>query len=216
MNQVVPPSFLFHYSLGMPREDRLPGPKGALIPGSVPLLMFPSGLNTSEQNVQWRAAWSEDGIALSLAVSGKTSEPSGRWSSLQNSDYLMICIDTRHTANVHRATEYCLAFRVLVSDEDASDAPTVQAYEFAQRSAKVAFDPRRCRVESKKKENGYLLDLWIPSTQIPGFADAIEIGHIGFYLIIHDSELGEIPLSVGGDFPVTHDPSTWIQLELQA
>ena len=215
MNQIVPPSFLFHYSLGMPKEERLPGPRGMLIPGSVSPLMFPSNLNAVNQNVQLRAAWNEDGVSFSVTVLGKTMEPTGLWSRIASSDYLMVCLDTRHTANVHRATEFCLALRVLISDEDADDAPTLQFYEFAQRSAKVASDARRCRVESKQLPNGYQLDLWLPSTQIPGFADAIEIGHIGFYLMVHDTELGEIPLSVGGDFPVTHDPSTWIQLELQ-
>lgn len=217
MNQIVPPSFLFHYSLGLPREDRLPGPKGSLVPGFVPALMMPFTMNSEEQNVRIRAAWNDEGIGLSVHVSRKSMPPSGRWQSIANSDHLTFCLDTRHTANVHRFTEYCLSFRVLVSDDDADDAPTIRYQEVAQqRTSKVAFDPRRCRVERKDSESGYQLDLWVPATQIPGFADAIEIGHVGFYLIVHDVELGEIPLSVGGDFPVTYDPSTWIQLELQS
>ncbi|MBL8810502.1 MAG: hypothetical protein JNM43_10030 [Planctomycetaceae bacterium] len=216
MNQIVPPSFLFHYSLGMPKEERLPGPKGAMIPAAIPPLMIPSSLNSSEQRFQLRAAWSEDGIALSVKVQGKSSEPSGTWTNLRDSDYLFVCINTRHNTNVHRVTEFCLAFQVLVRDEDNQDSPSIKFYEYAQRATKVNFDPRRCRAESKMHDKGYQLELWVPASQIPGFGDAMEIGHIGFYLIVHDADRGEFPLSVGGDFPVTHDPSTWIQLDLQS
>jgi hypothetical protein len=49
-----------------------------------------------------------------------------------------------------------------------------------------------------------------------GFDEAPSIGRIGFYCVVHDTELGEIPLSIADDFPIAFDPSTWLQLELKA
>ena len=69
-------------------------------------------------------------------------------------------------------------------------------------------------VNVQNQRDGYQLELWIPTTQMPGFDQIEEIGHLGFYVVVEDTELGQLPLSVGDDFPVAHDPSTWLQLNL--
>jgi hypothetical protein len=78
----------------------------------------------------------------------------------------------------------------------------------------VAQDPRRCRLETVLASDGYTLSVWIPGSQLPGFAELAETHALGLYVIIEDSELGQLPMSVGGDFPIAWNPSLWTRMEL--
>ena len=158
--------------------------------------------------------WAGDGTHRSRK---ETAEPSGRRNDLKHSDHVLVLIDTRHTANVHRATEFCTALQILPADEAADDQPTVQFVEIGQqRNTRRDQDAKRVVVSVETVSDGYRMELWIPAAQIPGFAESPEIGHIGFYVVVEDTELGQLPLSIGDDFPVAHDPSTWLQLNLDA
>lgn len=213
---IVPPSFLFHYQLSIPRIDDLPGKKGK--PLQLPEdagVFVPAVLNEFSAGLQLKVAWNPEGLALEIGVPGKKMEPQGRWHDLKHSDHIQISIDTRHTANVHRATEYCTSLQILPSDDDADDKPTVKFVEIAQqRSTRRDQSAGKVAPVVKSQKDGYKLDVWIPAAQLPGFAETPEIGHLGFYLVVEDSELGQLPLSIGDDFPTSHDPSTWLQLNL--
>lgn len=213
---IVPPSFLFQYQLSVPRVDGLPRKKGkSLQLADVPKVFVPSSLNEGTTGFELKLGWNPDGLAVEVSVSGKKNEPAGRRHDLKNSDVVYVFIDTRHTANVHRATEYCTALLILPSDEAADDTPTIQFVEIAQqRGTRRQPDAKRVMLNLHNQRDGYQLDLWIPATQMPGFDQIEEIGHLGFYVVVEDTELGQLPLSIGDDFPVAHDPSTWLQLNL--
>ena len=174
-------------------------------------------MNDTDNAFGLRMAWNQEGLGIELDMPGKKLPPAGRHKDLKNSDYISLFVDTRHTANVHRATEYCLSLVVLPCDEDAGEKPSAAFVEIAQqRASRRDRDGRKCPVQVHVRPDGYRLEIWIPTSQMFGFDEAPEIGRIGFSCLIHDTELGEIPLNVGGDFPVAFDPSTWLQLELKS
>ena len=213
---IVPPSLLFQYQLAVPRIDGIPRVKGTLLDlPEASTLFVPSSLQGLDSHLQLRLAWNTNGLGLRVDVGGKKLTPSGRRRDLRSSDHIQVFVDTRHTANVHRATEYCSAVVVLPSDDDEDDQPTVAFVEIAQqRVTRNDRSGNKCRAKLQLRNDGYSLELWLPASQLPGFADVAEIGHLGFYLIVEDTELGQLPLSIGGDFPVSYDPSTWLQLHL--
>lgn len=213
---IVPPSFLFQYQLSVPRVEGLPKKKGkSLQLPDAARIFVPSSLNDATAGLELKLGWNPDGLAIEILVRGKKQEASGRRHDLKNSDVVFVFIDTRHTANVHRATEFCTALQILPGDEAADDEPTVAFVEIAQqRGTRRQPDAKRVMVNMQNHRDGYQLELWIPTTQMPGFDQIEEIGHLGFYVVVEDTELGQLPLSIGDDFPVAHDPSTWLQLHL--
>ena len=214
---IVPPSFLFQYSMAVPRVEAIPHKKGSLLQLDDGCSLFvPGSMNDTDNAFGLRMAWNQEGLGIELDMPGKKLPPAGRHKDLKNSDYISLFVDTRHTANVHRATEYCFSLVVLPCDEEADEKPSAAFVEIAQqRASKRDRDGRKCPVQVHVRPDGYRLEIWIPTSQMFGFDEAPEIGRIGFSCLIHDTELGEIPLNVGGDFPVAFDPSTWLQLELK-
>jgi hypothetical protein len=215
---IVPPSFLFQYSMAVPRVEAIPRKKGSLLQLDDGCSLFvPGSMNDTDNAFGLRMAWNQEGLGIELDMPGKKLPPAGRHKDLKNSDYISLFVDTRHTANVHRATEYCLSLVVLPCDEDADEKPSAAFVEIAQqRASRRDRDGRKCPVQLHVRPDGYRMEIWIPTSQMFGFDEAPEIGRIGFSCLIHDTELGEIPLNVGGDFPVAFDPSTWLQLELKS
>lgn len=139
----------------------------------------------------------------------------GRSDGLSNSDTVQLMLDTRHTANVHRATAYCTSLLVLPVDEQNQQRPTALVRDIAQqRDQRTSESAAAAQMQCERTSDGYQLEVWLPTEMLHGFAEATEIGRLGFYCVVRDSELGELPLSVGGDFPVSFDPSTWIGMEL--
>lgn len=212
---IVPPSFLFHYQLPVLRIDGLPKKGRSLQLSDAARIFVPSALNQGVSGIELKLAWNPGGFAMELAVRGKKAEPTGRRHDLKHSDFVQVFLDTRHTANVHRATEFCTALVILPSDEGADGKPTLQFVEIAQqRGTRRQQDAKRVMINVQSLSDGYQIELWMPADQLPGYGDIAEIGHLGFYLVVEDTELGQLPLSIGADFPVTHDPSTWLQLNL--
>ncbi|MCX7396396.1 MAG: hypothetical protein NT138_01820 [Planctomycetales bacterium] len=204
--------------MAVPRVEAIPHKIGSLLQLDDGCSLFvPGSMNDTDNAFGLRMAWNQEGLGIELDMPGKKLPPAGRHKDLKNSDYISLFVDTRHTANVHRATEYCLSLVVLPCDEDADEKPSAAFVEIAQqRASRRDRDGRKCPVQVHVRPDGYRLEIWIPTSQMFGFDEAPEIGRIGFSCLIHDTELGEIPLNVGGDFPVAFDPSTWLQLELKS
>lgn len=163
-----------------------------------------------------RLAWNEGGLALQVEVQGKEQPAVGDLARPRASDGVTIWIDTRDARTSHRASRYCHQFHFLAAgggpdkDEPAfvqskinralQDAPLVSA-----ESVPFQLVPRR---------GGYRLEAFLPATAINGF-DPEQNRRLGLHVAVHDQELGEQSLSVGGDFPWAEDPSLWSVLELR-
>ncbi|MEQ9406719.1 MAG: hypothetical protein RIK87_03295 [Fuerstiella sp.] len=217
MDLLVPPSLLFDYRLRIPQcSGPLSGTKGRLLklPESSQLFI-PSRLNEQPVFASVRAAWNTDGFALSVNVSGKPAPPSGVSADLVRSDCLLVWMDLRPAGNVHRATEYCHHLVFLPVDEHQDGGPSVVVQPIAQQRARRGeTDPGKIKCRTHTRNDGYELEIWIPGSQLYGFRDISELGRIGFCCVVQDMDLGEQPLSLGREFPIGFDPSTWPQLEL--
>ena len=215
MNQVVPPSLLFQFQPTIPRLDEMPRKKGGLLqlPDSAEIFV-PNSLNRPNAGFLLRAAWNKAGLGIGITVSGKKMPVAGRREGLEHSDAVQLMIDTRHTASVHRATAYCTSLTVLPVDEQNGRKPTLIVRDIAQqREQRSSGKTEAAGLQCELIEGGYRLEIWLPAEMLYGFDESPEIGRIGFYCVVRDSELGELPLNVGGDFPIAFDPSTWMPLE---
>src|SRR5262249_23481469 len=81
------------------------------------------------------------------------------------------------------------------------------------RAASAKGTDSALKVWSEIRDDGYLLELWIPAEALSGF-DPDASRQLGFYAVVRDAELGEQFLTVGREFPFEHDPSLWQTLEL--
>ncbi len=219
MNQIIPPSLLFDFSLPI-RQCSPPSRRnmGRLLKQKdMSALFFPSSLNDNTAFATVSAGWHPDGLGFIFHVSGKPEACSGSSNDVKRSDCALIWIDTRPAGNVQRATEYCHHFACLPSDQEVAGAPGVVPLPIAQqRIQRIESNPKKmtCRTHSKKE--GYELEVWIPGNQLYGFREISDLGKLGFYCVVQDTHLGDQPLILGDDFPTSYNPSTWIQLELQS
>ncbi|MFM7059518.1 MAG: hypothetical protein ACKO2P_21605 [Planctomycetota bacterium] len=217
MSPAIPPSFLFHFQLPLPRGDELPRSRGRLLGlQNAPELFVPARLNDEATPVRIRGAWNPRGLGLLLQIRGRRNSPAGRWKDPANSDWIHILVDTRHTAGVQRATEFCTSVAVMPVDDDADGDASVRFTDISrQRTLATGQGAESSKVDVQQVAGGYDLEIWLPGSLLPGYAQVAETGILGFYCVIHDTELGDLPLSVGDDFPVAINPSTWLVLALQ-
>jgi hypothetical protein len=217
MNHIVPPSLLFDFQLSIPRcADPSPKTIGRLL--SMPAgsqLFIPAAMNDLPRFADVSVAWNPDGLAVVISVKGKPMNPTGTSRDIKRSDVTLLWIDTRPAGNVHRATEYCHHFACLPVDEHQDNQPAVVVQPIAQqRTTRIDSSAKHIRTRTHLEKGGYDLEVWIPGTQLHGFREITEIGRIGFYCVVQDSNLGEQPLTLDDNFPTGYDPSMWVHLEL--
>lgn len=162
-----------------------------------------------------RAAWSEEGLAFALRVSGKRQPPWCRASRPEDSDSFQVWIDTRDVHNVHRASRFCHRLIFLPSGAGKKlDEPAAAWLPINRaREQPRPIEPKQLRVRSEKRIDGYLLECLVPAAALTGF-DPQEHPRLGFTYAVIDRELGEQTFGVGSPMPYQEDPSLWATLEL--
>ncbi len=168
--------------------------------------------------VDLRLAWSEEGLAFTLLVSGKRQGPWCRPNRLEDSDGVQLWIDTRDVHNVHRATRFCHRFVFLPAGAGqrldkplACWLPIPHAREHPRLVPQDV--PDLLAVRSAKRSGGYLLEGLMAAEALFGF-DPREHPRLGFNYAVLDRELGEQTLAAGSPLPYQEDPSLWATLEL--
>jgi hypothetical protein len=162
-----------------------------------------------------RIAWNEGGVALQVEVRGKEQPAVGDAARPRSSDGVTFWIDTRDARTSHRASRYCHQFHFLA----AGGGPDKDEPAFAQSKINRALqDAPMAAAETVPfqfvpRTGGYRLEAFLPAAALYGF-DPEQNPRLGMHLAVHDQELGEQSLSVGGDFPWAEDPSLWSVLEL--
>ncbi|MBN1394585.1 MAG: hypothetical protein JW959_06150 [Pirellulales bacterium] len=222
---LLPARFLFHFAAPCKRLDKDWTVNGGELDETYRL---PSLVEIEGRGV-WadlRAAWSDEGVALTVIVRGKSKPPCCDRSNPEGSDGLHVWIDTRDVHNVHRAGRFCHRFAFLpenIEGETKKTAARRSAKKFAavcsslpinrakDRPRPVAADSLRayCTINS----DGYGLNVLIPASALTGF-DPAEHPRLGFTYAVIDRELGEQTFAVGGPMPYQEDPSLWATLEL--
>ncbi len=211
---LLPPSFLFRFSVPCGYKSPLWGEKGAGLDESYRLLSL-AELDGRAAFAEFRAAWSEQGLAFAVTVKGKQQAPWCRESRPDDSDGVRIWIDTRDTHNIHRASRFCHQFVFLPAGAGRSlDEPVGE--QLLINRAKENAKPVRLGVLAARREKrpgGYLLECFIPAAALTGF-DLDEHPRLGFTYAVIDRELGEQAFVGGNEFPYREDPSLWATLEL--
>jgi hypothetical protein len=213
-NPLLPTRFLFRFSAPCRYRDPLWTPGKA---GLEERFRLPSFVEL-EERAAWadvRAAWSEAGLALSVAVTGKQQSVWCRQSHPEDSDGLQVLIDTRDVHNVHRAGRFCHRFVFLPCGEGPRlDQPLAEVLPI-HRARELPNPIRGDLLETscQRHRNDYILEAFIPTEALTGF-DPAEHPRLGFTYAVVDRELGQQTFGVGGPMPYQEDPSLWATLEL--
>lgn len=211
---LVSPRFIFRFSLPCRHRARAWTAKGAGLDESYRLV----GLGELEQPGRlpdFRAAWSDAGMAFSLLVEGRQQPPWCRATRLSDSDGLQIWIDTRNVQNVHRAGRFCHRLVFLpCGDEDKASQPVAAVLQINRaREPHGPIHDGQLKVKSQLLADGYRLDAFVPAEALTGF-DPEDHPAVGFTYAVMDRELGTHTLTVGSPMPYREDPSLWATLEL--
>lgn len=209
---VVPPSFLFRYSVPVPRIE----PGDSLLETVAPFPTFDDLLPVTDRDPAFgrlAVGWSERGFGIGVEVTGRTQPLYYDVMEPWESDGLTVWIDTRNTGNVHRATRFCHQFHLLPGAAEV-DEPLWRQLPIA-RAKDDAPDatPRSVEVDLRTDDGGYRLEAWFSPAALHGY-DPESSPRLGFGWHLRDSELGNRYCTVGPEFPITADPSLWITIEL--
>jgi hypothetical protein len=211
-DSLVPPRFVFRFSLPCRHRDPLWTDKG--LEPKYRLASF-AELDAARAPAEFRAAWSEAGLAFTVLVAGKRQPPWCRVNQPDESDGVQLWIDTRDVHNVHRAGRFCHRFLFMPAGAGGRlDQPVAQWLPINRaREQPRAIAPGQLQVRSQRRSDGYTLEILIPAAALTGF-DPAEHPRLGFNYALTDRELGPQTLSAGSPLPFEEDPSLWPTLEL--
>lgn len=162
-----------------------------------------------------RAAWNHSGLAITVALEGKTHPLWCRETKIEDSDGLQVWIDTRDTHNIHRASRFCHRFVFLPAGGGRQFDQPVADQLLVDRARENAnpVRPGQLKVASQLRRDGYTLSAFIPAAALTGF-NPDDHPRLGFTYYLFDRQFGEQTFGVGGQFPFAADPSLWGTLEL--
>jgi hypothetical protein len=212
--QLIAPTFLFRFAVPCRHVEKLWTPRGVEL-GDEFLLPSFAELDDAPQRVQVRAAWSDQGVVISAAVTGKKQAPWCRENRIGDSDGLFIWIDTRDTHNIHRASRFCHQFVFLpAGGGHRQDEPVAEILPI-NRARENPKPPPRGALQGAfhKQREGYRLDCYLPAAAMTGFEPA-EHPRLGFHWALIDREIGEHTFCCPPGLPYREDPSVWGTLEL--
>ena len=212
---LIPHAFLFRFAMPIPPASDLPRPGQWPLGNKLPALPLPSRLDRRDVSVNLRVGWNEAGFGVGIDVAGKSEPPFASRDDPAAGDGLHLWIDTRAAQGAHRAGKFCHRFALLPAvGRGKSATPKVMAVEIPRaRSAAPDSDLSLVTLAAEVTKTGYRLEVWFPAATLHGY-DPAGSPRIGFFALLRDEELGVVPLTVGEEFPVDHDPSLWPTLEL--
>lgn len=217
MNSVIPATFCFRFSSGVPRVDALPRKGKQLLKLTDDCRLFWPGsdLNEGPSPLKLSAAWNLKGLAIAAEVTGKQHPAVSNIERPDETDAVQIWINTRNTTTIHRANRLCHHFCLLPNGGgDEGLEPVVRQIPIARATEDAPiFQPDAFRSRSERTKHGYKLEAWLPSECLNGF-DSAESSQLAFYAMLRDSELGDHCLTVDAAFPFASDPSLWQTLDL--
>lgn len=217
---LIPQAFWFRVALACPRIDGIPreGAKGRLL--DLPATAAFPELTQLEGRPSWaeiRMAWNPKGLGIAVEVTGKAGPIGADPDDPTFSDGIQICLDTRDSRDVHRATRFCHRFSAnLAATRDGSKLKVA----VLQRSIhRAQAEPPRAKPESilsraEKTRAGWRLELFFAADALHGF-DPETNRRFGIMMQVTDPARGDQFLGVGREFPIIDDPSLWATLELK-
>lgn len=216
MAALLPPAFLFRYMFPVRLVAGVTGAsdvRGQIIDSD--RLPSPLELNGEDSFASVAVIANADGLGVSFSINGKAAPTVCDVANPVETDGMQLWIDTRNTQSIHRAGRFCHHFVFLPQGTGrgkkkpfATQLPIARAKEDAPLVDDGVLD-----VASKIRKDGYDLDIWLPAETMHGY-DLEASPRLGFYYAVRDAELGLQTLTVGDEFPYSHDPSLWSTLEI--
>lgn len=159
-------------------------------------------------DVYW--AWNEDYLFVAFDVfdhAGGLQCDTGAW---WKKDGFRVCVNTRDTRDIRRATRFCRFFYFLPSGGGRKRLdPVVGTHRMSRAKEPPAeIDLSLIKVGVRNKRRGYSLEAAIPAACMTGW-DPVEHPRIGIFFKVKDVRLGAQNLSVPDDLGWNGDPSTW-------
>lgn len=163
----------------------------------------------------FRIGWNDNGIYLTVNVTGKKQTLWCRETAILESDGIQIWVDTRDTHNVHRASKFCHWFVLMATGGgDVREKPFISTLKINRsREQSPSLNKGKSIVSSKISKTGYTVSAFIPAESLNGWNPA-EHPRIGFNYAVVDRELGWQTLAIGPELPISEDPSLWQTLNL--
>lgn len=210
----IPRNLLFRYRLPC---RRLEGKAEPLRLGEEFRLPVAGRFEGQRAFADWRVAWCDAGLRVSVIVAGKSTSVWCKLGQLMESDGVHLLVDTRATHDVHRATRYChwiVAMPAGGTGGGGLGLPVCTTPKINRaKEESPAINRAKAQLAGKLRKDGYELDLFLPAAMLNGWSPA-EQPLIGFFIAIADRELGWQTLGVGPELPVLEDPSLWQTLRL--
>jgi hypothetical protein len=218
-NTLLAPRFLFRFGVPVARHEPIWKAGGVELDESHRLLSLAEldagSLGQERSFADVRMAWSPQGLAFEVRVTGKKQPLWCRESRLDESDGLQVWIDTRATHNIHRASRYCHRFVFLPAgggrrqDEPLADQLLINRARENARPVR----PRELQVATRVARGGYRLAAFVPAVALGGY-DPAQHRQLGFTYSVTDRELGMQTFATGPAFPFDEDPSCWATVDL--
>lgn len=172
-------------------------------------------LEGKRPTIDFRLAWHDTGLGVSVEVRGKRKEAWCRENQLVNSDGVRLWINTRPLGDLKRANRFCRQLAMLpFGGGRRRDEPVCGqlAINRAKEQAPVV-EGDLLKAVGAQLPDGYRLDAFLDAAGLTGFTPR-ESPSMGFNYALLDSEIGGSTLSVEGKLPYDEDPSFWPLVEL--
>ena len=212
---LVDPVMLFRFSVPCLKSPRKWAPDGVKLPPKFQVPAF-GELGGRLSYADFRIAYSEAGLFVDVSVRGKKESLWCRENRIEDSDGVLVWIDTRDTHTIHRASRFCHQFMFLPQGAGRGfEQPLAKMVEINRaREQPVVVSAEQLSVVSRVTADGYRMSAFIAADCLTGF-DVTDHPRLGFNYAVIDRELGWQTFSLGQEYPIREDPSLWGTLELQ-
>jgi hypothetical protein len=216
---LIPQAFWFRTALVCPRVEHIPrtGTKGRLLdlPESCVLPEF-TRLEAKTPWAEVRVGWNPHGLGIAAEVRGKQGPIGADPDDPSFADGIQVCIDTRDTRDIHRASKFCHRFGAALSPGQGSSlvVDVIQKPIHRAQGEPPRAAPESILSRAEKTRTGWRLELFFTASALHGF-DPDTNRRLGIMIQITDPSRGDQFLGVGREFPIADDPSLWSTLELR-
>jgi len=212
---LVDPAMLFRFSVPCFKSPRKWAADGVKLPPKFQVPAF-GELGGRFSYADFRIAYSDAGLFVDVHVRGKKESLWCRENRIEDSDGVLLWIDTRDTHTIHRASRFCHQFMFMPQGAGRGfEQPLAKMVEINRaRENPVAVRSEQLSVVSRIQADGYQLSAFIAADCLTGF-DVTDHVRLGFNYAVIDRELGWQTFSLGPEYPIREDPSLWGTLELQ-
>lgn len=211
----IDPCMMLRLRLEVCRIDRSFSDRPEPLPDQAIMPCLSSELTGGPKFAQVRIAVGSNALFFQADVQGKNVLPWCRDSRLEDSDGLHFWIDTRPSADSHRATKFCSCFTFMPMGRGPRADLPFAGWVPIQRARSSPSPPPDdlLAIRARIADGKYRLVSAVHFDALHGL-DLIDFPEVAIYFAVLDRELGCQSLSLSPEPAVTENPSLWSKLIL--